>query len=392
MQRERFLSRKKKKKKKKEKEKEKEKEKKPVTPLFWFAPLREWGALLREQGVDRAYLGRAAATVCVSALTAPLRLYESARYGATLRRTTIDKAPIFIVGYGRSGTTHLHNLLAQDPRFGYVTNFQALAQGFALSGESWLEPLVARLAPKTRPMDNVAIHMNGPQEEEVALACISRHSFLHNLAFPTAFDPLFHRYVLLEGLDPKTLRDWENAYLSVLKKATLACGHKRLVLKSPTNTGRVRALLKLFPKARFIHIYRDPYVVFDSISNLYRKLLPGQQLQHTTWRSTEDNFVRFYRDMLLKFFDDRNEIPAKQYAEVRFEDLEAHPLRELGRLYDELEIDEFATARLNMQAYLDNLGPYTKNVYQPSVRTIERVNRDWAFSLEAWAYPRRSAP
>lgn len=361
-----------------------------VTPLFWFAPLREWGAMLREHRVDRAYLGRAAATVCVSTLTAPLRLYETARYGATLRRTTIDKAPIFIVGYGRSGTTHLHNLLTQDPRFGYVTNFQALAQGFALSGASWLEPLLARLAPKTRPMDNVEIHMNGPQEEEVALACISRHSFLHNLAFPAAFDPLFRKYVLLQDIDAITLQKWENAYLGVLKKASLACGHKRLVLKSPTNTGRVQALLKLFPKARFIHIYRDPYVVFDSISNLYRKLLPGQQLQHTEWRSTEDNFVRFYREMLLKFFDERNAIPSNQYAEVRFEDLEAQPLRELGRLYHELAIGDFATAKSKMQTYLDDLGPYTKNVYRPSAWTIERVNRDWAFSVEAWGYPRRS--
>ena len=94
--------------------------------------------------------------------------------------------------------------------------------------------------------------------------------------------------------------------------------------------------------------------------------------------------------MLLKFFDERNAIPSNQYAEVRFEDLEAQPLRELGRLYHELAIGDFATAKSKMQTYLDDLGPYTKNVYRPSARTIERVNRDWAFSVEAWGYPRRS--
>ena len=35
---------------------------------------------------------------------------------------------------------------------------------------------------------------------------------------------------------------------------------KRIVLKSPAHTARVRVLLELFPKARFVHIIRDPVV------------------------------------------------------------------------------------------------------------------------------------
>ena len=39
---------------------------------------------------------------------------------------------------------------------------------------------------------------------------------------------------------------------------------RQLLLKSPCHTGRVQLLLKLFPKAKFIYIHRDPYEVFLS--------------------------------------------------------------------------------------------------------------------------------
>lgn len=37
-----------------------------------------------------------------------------------------------------------------------------------------------------------------------------------------------------------------------------------LLIKSPVHTARVRLVLGLFPRARFLYIHRDPYEVFQS--------------------------------------------------------------------------------------------------------------------------------
>lgn len=42
-----------------------------------------------------------------------------------ISKQSLHPEPIFILGAYRSGTTHLHNLLAQDPAFAYVTAYNA---------------------------------------------------------------------------------------------------------------------------------------------------------------------------------------------------------------------------------------------------------------------------
>jgi hypothetical protein len=355
-----------------------------------FAPLREWVAVLRRHRIDKRFALRTVTGVGMSAATTPLRIYESLRHGRALRKTAIHPSPVFVVGCARSGTTHLLNLLAQDSQFGFVTNFQALFQTFALSGSAWLQPLIERTGPGKRPMDNVALDMSGPQEEDLAIANCSRHSGIHCITFPRDFDQLFRAYVLGE-FDSRTRRGWEAAYRGVLRKATLAAGGKRLVLKSPTNTGRIPVLREMFPEARFIHIHRNPYRVFQSIESAARKILPILQLQDLDWDSIEENYVSSYQVMMRKFLVDRLIIPEGFLAEVCFDDLEASPLRELERLYEELDLCAgrgFEQVRPRVETYLEQLGTYQKNSYEISDRVIDRVNGSWAFALEAFGYDR----
>jgi len=182
---------------------------------------------------------------------------------------------------------------------------------------------------------------------------------------------------------------WRAAYLGVLRKASLACGGKRLVLKSPTNTGRVPALRELFPEARFVHIHRDPYEVFQSIAHSYRKLMPMAQLQGVSWRQVEDDFVRSYQQMVGKFLEDRHAIPEGRLAEVRFEALCADPLGELERVYAELQLGDFERARPRFAGYVEGQRDYARNRYELSEHVLQRVNDDWGFALDAFGYARR---
>lgn len=179
---------------------------------------------------------------------------------------------------------------------------------------------------------------------------------------------------------------WERAYLDVLRKATLASGGKRLVLKSPTNLGRTAELLRLFPDAKFIHIVRNPYVVYRSMTNLYRHVLPICQLDDAEPEEVVAGLLDSYAAMMRQYMKDRESIPPGHLAEVRFEDLERAPMAELERLYDELELPDWERARQPIGDYLGTLSGYRKNTHRIDSETIDIVDRNWGFAVEAWGY------
>lgn len=114
------------------------------------------------------YFLRLFLVVISSVISLPLRLAEQLFYGQRIAQTQIENPPIFIIGHWRSGTTYLHNLMTQDPTFGYLSMYQAVVPDCSLIGQNWLRQLLTQIMPIKRPMDNVLWPMEGPQEDEVA--------------------------------------------------------------------------------------------------------------------------------------------------------------------------------------------------------------------------------
>jgi hypothetical protein len=358
-----------------------------MSAIAQFLPHPVLRRLLRRYPVDPRYRRRAAARLRFSAMLEPLRWYERLRYAAELRATEVE-APLFLLGYGRSGTTHLHYLLWQDPRFAAVTNYQANAQPVALLGRGWLQRRFAAMVPRRRPMDNVALSVDAPQEEEIALVNSSEHAALHFMSFPRQLPAIYDRYVSrLAAAEPRVLNGWKAAYLQVLRKATLLGGGRRLVLKTPTNTGRIGVLHEMFPAARFVHIVRDPYRVYQSMRNMYRVILPSQTLQELDWQAIDAWTVSAYEIVMKRYLAERAAL-GDQLFEIRYEDLDARPLEVLGELYAALDLGDFAALRPRMQRYLDGLGSFAKNRFEYPGEVIDVVNENWGFALDAFGYER----
>ena len=365
-----------------------------------FAPPAVWARLLiANGGVPQAYWGKLAKILTLSALAAPLRLAETLLYSAKTAGTTIAGPPLFILGFARSGTTHLQNLMTRDPRYGYFTTFQGLVPTFSLMGKGWLQRLIekgmADMGEQTRPMDNVKIAMSTPQEEDMGLANTDCTSFVHQLSFPGRTRELFEKYVIMgesaagepcARLTPEELRRWERAYLRIVRKASLHAEGKPLLLRNTPNVGRVDNLLRLFPGAKFVHIVRNPYDVYPSLLHLYRTLLPLYCLDDYDQAEMESLLVEIYRRTMTKYLRDREAIPDGHLAEVRYEDLERDPLGELERIYAALDLPGWETAKPHIDAYLQTLSGYRKNKFQPDRAVLERVSGEWAFALDAWGY------
>lgn len=353
-----------------------------------FTPYPVLRRLLRRYRVDPRYRRRARRRLLTGALVEPLRIWERLRYGRLLRRTEVDPEPLFLLGYGRSGTTHLHNLLWRDPQFGVVSNYQATAQPFALTGRGWLERRLARVLPATRPMDNVAISLDAPQEEEIALLNSSEHTPLHFMSFPCELPGIYDPYIWGLGDHPAEREGFRSAWLEVLKKATILSGGRRLVLKTPTHTGRIPFLLETFPDASFVHIVRNPYLVYQSMRNMYRKILPGETLQELDWRELDAWTADAYVSVMGRYLEDRKRIPQGRLFELRYEELDARPIELLRSLYGALALDGFERALPEFERYLAGLGRFEKNVFEFPPDVVEAVNHHWGFALDAFGYER----
>lgn len=354
--------------------------------LFATSPLPLWWSLIRAYGgVQPRYWGRFAGILATSALTVPLRLAERVRHGRRVARTEIRQPPIFIQGYARTGTTHLHNIMAHDPNLGYVSTFHAVASPFYLISRGWLESRIAGRIPSKRPMDNVAISLDLPQEEEVALAGVSRFSSVHQLSFPGHAGEIVAKMGGMR-LNEAEMEEWRKAYMGVVRKATLACGGRRLVLKTPANLGRTALLLQMFPGAKFISIVRDPWVVFASNRKLYRTMVPMNQLQDVDWDEFEASVLSNYTDMTRRWMHDRASIPEGDLIEVHFEDIESDAMGVMARIYSTLGLPGWDRARGPIAEYLGTLSGYRKNRYRFDRSLIDTVEREWGFAAREWGY------
>jgi hypothetical protein len=349
------------------------------------------GILLRlapyARHIDLRYLPRLLLIAALSLAAQPLRLIEAIVHGRRIARTPIERPPVFIIGHWRSGTTFLHNLLSQDPSFGYVSFYQAMAPDCSLIGRSWLKPLLSRVLPARRPMDNITWAAASPQEEEVPLAKICPYAFYAYVLFPRCAEQLFRRGVLLENAPQRAAAQFARRYRRVLQIASLQCAGRRLVLKNPVNTARVRMLLEVFPDAKFIHIHRSPYDVFASTRNLYGKILEYTTLQKLDPRDSDEAIFILYEAMMRRFFADRALIPEGNLLEMRFDDLERDPLGEVRRVYEGLGLPGFADAEPALRRYIASQTSYSKNRFELAAQERERIGRRWAFAFAELSYP-----
>jgi len=255
-------------------------------------------------------------------------------------------------------------------------------------GRSWIPGLLEKRMPRTRPMDNVAITLDGPQEEEIAVVNATADAPFHFMSFPRALPGIYDRYVCDLEQDPVSAEGWKRAYMEVLKKASILSGGKRLLLKTPPNTGRIAPLLRMFPESPFVHIVRNPYRVYQSMRNMYRKILPSQVLQEFDWADIDAWILQAYRRLMTRYIEERKLIPPGRLIEFEYEELDRNPIGVLESVYDSLGLGDFEAVRPRVEAYLESLGTYEKNAFDFPAEVVEAVNEHWGFALEEFGYER----
>lgn len=314
-----------------------------------------------------------------------LRWLQQLVYGRRVARTEIAQAPIFIIGHWRTGTTLLHEFLILDERHNYPTTYECLDPNHFLLTEKLFTRLFRWLTPSRRPMDNMAAGFDRPQEDEFALCMLGAPSPYARIAFPNQL-PARAEHLDLDELSPAALASWKRAFRRFLQQLTLK-NPKRLVLKSPPHSARIKTLLELFPDARFVHIVRDPRVVFPSTVNLWKSFFRIHGLQRPTYAGLEEYVFNTFLHLHEKLEEGKKLVMPARFHELRYEDLVRDPAGEMRKLYEQLGLGDFDIhLRPRLEIYLETIKGYATNRYPLTPEQRAEIERRWGHVLRLYGY------
>ena len=353
-------------------------------PRIWHGlDAKHWIGLLRSNRYQFDRWWNFAYISMFCGLNSTLNALQHRLRGPRVQATPMLADPVFILGHWRSGTTLLHNLLSLDERYAAPTTYQCFApQHFMLS-----EQIIPRLVylPRKRPMDNIKFAWDQPQECEFALCAMGLPSVYRNLAFPN-HTPRHLDYLNMQGVPKTELERWKAGYRGFVQ--ALNYWHQRpLLLKSPTNTGRIAVLLEMFPNAKFIHITRSPYDFMPSTVYLWEALCYGSSMQSDMSQFDAVEYaMNCYTRMYRGFQTQRPLVPDENFHEIRFEELIQSPLETLKLAYDHLKLGDFSPLNRRIAESMANKKNYRRNKHQMSARLRRDISEVCHDYMEMFGY------
>ena len=292
--------------------------------------------------------------------------------------------PVFIVGHWRTGTTMLHELMSLDPRHRCPTTYESLSPNHFLLSEQVVRRFFGFILPRKRPFDNVRMSFDRPQEDEAALCLRGQPSPFLTVAFPSR-PPMDPAYVDLEGLSPRQLARWKSRLMRFLQ-LLLFKRPGRLVLKSPQHTFRLKVLKEMFPRAKFIHMVRDPYVVYPSTMHFWRTMYETYGLQSFDVGALREHVFSTFEQMHAKVEATRTLIAAGHFYELRYEDLASDPVEQMESLYEFLDLGDFDVVRPAVEKFAERSKRYRTNQYPLDAPTRDEIAHRWADYFVKYGY------
>ena len=335
--------------------------------------------------VDLKYFLRLLYAVSLLIVLTPLRFSQKLRFHRKIKKTEIKEDPIFIIGHYRTGTTYLMTLMAYDKSKGYVSNIEGYATLFYLGFPKFTRWIIETSLPEVRPMDNVILGADEPTEEEYCIGTFTPYGYYTGFIFPRNFD-LYSKFLTFDGM-PKHLKKWKKKYYYLVQMLTLGYNGKPLFLKNPVLSYRIKELLDLFPNAKFIHTYRNPYMVYLSTVKFFDEVFTIYTLQNWDKEKMKQDILKNFKLLYECHERDLHLIPEERIVHVKYEDFIKEPAEMMEYIYKKLKLEGWDEYKENIIAYAES----QKREYVPNTHTIDndviiRVNKYWDEYREKYGY------
>lgn len=310
---------------------------------------------------------------------------EKKRFKKAYTEIVVPDNPVIIIGHWRTGSTLLHQLMSLDPCFCAPTLFQTTLPDSFLFSRKYYKPVMSRIMPKQRPMDNVKSGFDEPQEDEYATFRLCGVSPLERLIFPEGKRYFLNVYNEEKRISVDDTKAWSEAFSLFYRKLYFG-NRERLLLKNPFLSLRINEILSLYPDARFIHIYRNPLKVIPSTIHMWDTV--GQQNSlNRNWVKPEVKEVTVYfRNMIETIIKALSNMPKDKYIEIQYEDLMKDPLNGIKCIYEHLGIPFTEEYKVKLVSYLREEKKYKANTYQLSEEEKKLIEEELSDYLKTYNY------
>ena len=283
---------------------------------------------------------------------------------------------VVVLGYWRSGTTLLHELLCLDERYTYPTTHACMNPHHFLFSEA--SALAQQGSSTQRPMDEMEVRPSSPQEDEFALLSLGARSPYEALLIPEVL-PQALMLTDPRELSPQDEKRWREVFLSFLAGVSVLGAGRPMILKSPTHGARVSTLRELLPDARYVLIVRDPLTSFESVVRMWRKMFETYAIGPIPPDDDIREAVLADRPRFeAKLASGTADLPANRFTTITYESLIANPAEVIEQLYARLELGDFNPVREAMIAETKRRSGYQAKGKLPSEVWQQRIGSEWA--------------
>jgi hypothetical protein len=262
--------------------------------------------------------------------------------------------PIVIVGQGRTGTTILYDLLAQDPAHRAPLTWEV--DHPIPPPETATYDTDPRIAETQAQLDMTELVIPGfksmhPIGALYAQECVRiTGGDFRSMIFPTQYRVPSYGHWIVDEADMAPAYRWHRRYLQVLQSRHRA---ERWVLKSPGHVWCLPQLLAEYPNALLVQTHRDPLRIIASISSLLatlRRLASDQ----TDVAEGAAEFAEYLMEGLDRSVTARENgsVPAERIVDVQFSDFLADPMRTVRGIYERLGLELTPVAEARVRAFI----------------------------------------
>ena len=264
--------------------------------------------------------------------------------------------PIVVIGQARTGTTILHDLLAQDPASRVPLAWEVDFPVPPPETETYeSDPRIEQTEAQQAMVDLVipGFRKMHPVGARLAQECVRiTGSAFRSMIFPTQYRvPSYGRWLLHEA-DMTPAYRWHRAYLQVLGSRHRG---QRWVLKSPGHIWCLQALLAEYPDAVLVQTHRDPLKIIASVSSLMA-LLRKLATDEPTMQECAEEFAEYILLGLDRSVDSREDgtVPADRVVDVQFGEFMSDQIGAVRTVCERLGIELRSGAEQRMRAFLDD--------------------------------------
>src|SRR3954471_12815408 len=290
----------------------------------------------------------------IEVLAGRLRLVDDRKRYPGIDDEVIE-APIIVMGFGRSGTTFLHSLIAAD-----TTNRAPAYWEVARPSPppTLAAPDDARIDAGHRDIEQWLEGLPGfitqhPYWDQGALALMECESFyVYNLShhYPIQQSQIPFGTKWAVDVDERTKYEFHRSFLQQLQYGGPP---RRWALKGVDHQFYLTGLRAVYPDARLVWAHRDPVEVMGSLLEVTLLLTDGTGGDTADRRAFAEGWLNRHRTNLDRALGNPLAADAR-ICHVRYPDMTADPTATIARVYDHFGLPISPEHERNMHRWLED--------------------------------------